>query len=234
MKMYELFLDKQPLGIFKEEPQAIIYCDYTTDSFTLLCFDIKEWQQLQKKLDLTFTNDENQNFKAIFNSKFCIEKNIEYVDELANELGFGKLLKFGDKEIEYASDLQEKYSFYINEQSKTAGKTDFLDWDMECKGIYQEMDHAKRWILCDSYNELEINPIDGNELTKFNIEKINKEIDEFAFGYQVQGYDIVLIKELNHKNPKDGIKLLVWVDGNTERSFLQYRLEDIKEEWKIR
>ena len=77
--------------------------------------------------------------------------------------------------------------------------------------------------MCDSYNEIDVNPLHSNELIKFDIEKINKEIEVFSFGCQVQGYDIVSIK--------DDIKLLVWEDGNTEKSFCEYRLENIKQEW---
>ena len=52
-----------------------------------------------------------------------------------------------------------------------------------------------------------------------------------SYGCQVQGYDLVSVKELDRKNPKDGVKLLVWQDGNTERSFLEYILIEIKQEW---
>lgn len=223
MKMYELFLNKRPLGIFKEEPEKIIYCDWTTDGFNLLCFKLDEWKRLQEKLGFTSTKDENKNFNAIFDSKFCIEKNIKYLDELASELGFGVLEKFDDEKIEFAFDMQTKYDFYIDENNKTAGEANFFDWDMECKGVYQEKDYTSRWIMCDSYNEIDVNPLNSNELIKFDIEKINKEIEVFSFGCQVQGYDIVSIK--------DDIKLLVWEDGNTEKSFCEYRLENIKQEW---
>ena len=223
MKMYELFLNKQPLGIFKEQPEKIIYCDRTTDGFNLLCFKLDEWKRLQEKLGFTSTKDEYKNFNAIFDSKFCIEKNIKYLDELASELGFGVLEKFDDEKIEFAFDMQTKYDFYIDENNKTAGEANFFDWDMECKGVYQEKDYTSRWIMCDSHNEIDVNPLHSNELIKFDIEKINKEIEVFGFGCQVQGYDIVSIK--------DDIKLLVWEDGNTEKSFCEYRLENIKQEW---
>lgn len=234
MKMYELFLDKQPLGIFKEQPEKVIYCDWTTDGFNLLCFKLDEWKRLQEKLGFTSTNDEYKNFNAIFDSKFCIEKNIEDLDELASELGFGVLEKFDDEKIEFAFDMQTKYDFYIDENNKTAGEANFFDWDMECEGIYQEKDYTSRWVLCDCYYEIEVNELKGDELAKFDVKKIDEEIIEVSYGCQIQGYNIVSVKELDRKNPKDDVKLLVWEDGNTERSFLEYRLENIKEEWKIR
>lgn len=46
MKMYELFLENKKLGIFKEEPQDIVYCDGSTDGIDLLCFNSDEWQML--------------------------------------------------------------------------------------------------------------------------------------------------------------------------------------------
>lgn len=230
MKMYELFLDKQPLGIFKEEPQDIVYCDGSTDGIDLLCFTADEWQALQEKLGITFTNDENDNFNKIMNSDFCQKNGINYIDQLANELSFGTLEIFDFERVEYADDMQEKYSYFIDGIAKTAGKADFR-WDVACKGIHQQMSYVDRWVLSDNYYEIEVNELKGDGLAKFDIKKIDEEMIKVSYGCQVQGYKIVFIKELDRKNPKDGVKLLVWEDGNTERSFLEYRLEDIKEEW---
>lgn len=230
MKMYELFLEKKELGIFKEEPQDIVYCDGSTDGIDLLCFNSDEWQKLQAKLDITLTDDEFDNFAKIMSSKFCKENGIEYIDKLANELSFGTLEIFDFERVEYAADMEEKYSYFIDGIAKTAGKADFR-WDVTCKGIHQQMSYVDRWVLCDCNYEIEVNKLKDDELAQFDIKKIDEEMIKVSYGCQVQGYDIVVIKELDSKNPKDGVKLLVWEDGNTERSFLEYRLEDIKEEW---
>jgi len=65
MKMYELFLENKKLGIFKEEPQDIVYCDGSTDGIDLLCFNSDEWQMLQAKLNIVLTDDELDNFNKI-------------------------------------------------------------------------------------------------------------------------------------------------------------------------
>lgn len=230
MKMYELFLEKKELGIFKEEPQDIVYCDGSTDGIDLLCFTADEWQKLQAKLNITLTDDEFDNFNKIMNSDFCQKNGIDYIDQLVEGLGFGTLEIFDFERVEYADDMQEKYSYFIDGIAKTASKANF-DWDVACKGIHQQMPYVDRWVLCDCYYEIEVNELKGDELAQFDIKKIDEEMIKVSYGCQVQGYKIVLIKELDRKNPKDSIKLLVWEDGNTERSFLEYRLEDIKEEW---
>jgi hypothetical protein len=230
MKMYELFLEKKELGIFKEEPQDIVYCDGSTDGIDLLCFAADEWQMLQAKLNITLTNDEFDNFNKIMSSDFCQKNGIDYIDQLANELSFGTLEIFDFERIEYAADMEEKYSYFIDGIAKTAGKADFR-WDVACKGIHQQMPYVDRWVLCDCNYEIEVNELKGDELAKFDIKKIDEEMIKVSYGCQVQGYKIVFIKELDRKNPKDGIKLLIWEDGNTERSFLQFKLENIKEEW---
>lgn len=229
MKMYELFLDKQPLGIFKEEPQDIVYCDGSTDGIDLLCFTADEWQALQEKLGITFTNDENDNFNKIMNSDFCQKNGIDYIDQLANELSFGTLEIFDFERVEYADDM-EKYSYFIDGIAKTAGNADFR-WDLACKGVHQQMSYVDRWVLSDSYYQIEVNELKGDELAQFDIKKIDEEMIKVSYGCQVQGYDLVSVKELDRKNPKDGVKLLVWQDGNTERSFLEYKLIEIKQEW---
>ena len=89
MKMYELFLDKKSLGLFKEEPQDIVYCDGSTDGIDLLCFTADEWQKLQAKLNIVLTDDELDNFTKIMSSDFCQKNGIDYIDQLANELDFG-------------------------------------------------------------------------------------------------------------------------------------------------
>ncbi|WP_460179074.1 hypothetical protein [Campylobacter concisus] len=230
MKMYELFLEKKELGIFKEEPQDIVYCDGSTDGIDLLCFTADEWQKLQAKLNITLTDDEFDNFNKIMNSDFCQKNGIDYIDQLVEGLGFGTLEIFDFERVEYADDMQEKYSYFIDGIAKTASKANFR-WDVACKGIHQQMPYVDRWVLCDCYYEIEVNELKGDELAQFDIKKIDEEMIKVSYGCQVQGYKIVLIKELDRKNPKDSIKLLVWEDGNTERSFLEYRLEDIKEEW---
>ena len=230
MKMYELFLDKQPLGIFKEEPQDIVYCDGSTDGIDLLCFTADEWQALQAKLNIVLTDDELDNFTKIMNSDFCQKNGINYIDQLANELSFGTLEIFDFERIEYAADMEEKYSYFIDGIAKTAGKADFR-WDVACKGIHQQMSYVDRWVLSDSYYQIEVNELKGDELAQFDIKKIDEEMIKVSYGCQVQGYDLVSIKELDRKNPKDGVKLLVWEEGNTERSFLEYILIEIKQEW---
>ncbi|WP_149717323.1 hypothetical protein [Campylobacter concisus] len=227
MKLYELFLGEKELGVFLKEPQKVIYCDGTSDGFELLCFNFDEWQALQEKLGITFTNDENDNFNKIMSSKFCKENDIEYIDQLAEGLGFGTLEKFDYERVEYVSDMEESYSYFIDELAKTAGKANF-DWNMECNGLYQSNGHTDRWILCDKYNELEENDFD-DELAKFHFdtEAIDEQFNIYTFGCQVQGYDIVSIT----KDNKTEIKLLVWSDGNTQTSYLEYRFEDIKTEW---
>ena len=130
----------------------------------------------------------------------------------------------------FGNDLlvdKENKAFLI---AKTAGKADFR-WDVACKGIHQQMPYVDRWVLCDCNYEIEVNELKGDELAKFDIKKIDEEMIKVSYGCQVQGYKIVLIKELDHKNPKDSIKLLVWEDGNTQTSYLEYRFEDIKTEW---
>ncbi|WP_149702317.1 hypothetical protein [Campylobacter concisus] len=230
MKMYELFLDKQPLGIFKEEPQDIVYCDGSTDGIDLLCFTADEWQKLQAKLNMVLTDDELDNFTKIMSSDFCQKNGIDYIDQLANKLDFGTLEIFDFERVEYAADMEEKYSYFIDGIAKTAGKADFR-WDVACKGIHQQMSYVDRWVLSDSYYQIEVNELKGDELAQFDIKKIDEEMIKVSYGCQVQGYDLVSVKELDRKNPKDGVKLLVWQDGNTERSFLEYRLIEIKQEW---
>lgn len=230
MKMYELFLDKQPLGIFKEEPQDIVYCDGSTDGIDLLCFTADEWQALQAKLNIVLTDDELDNFTKIMSSDFCQKNGINYIDQLANELSFGTLEIFDFERVEYAADMEEKYSYFIDGIAKTAGKADFR-WDVACKGIHQQMSYVDRWVLSDSYYQIEVNELKGDELAQFDIKKIDEEMIKVSYGCQVQGYDLVSVKELDRKNPKDGVKLLVWEDGNTERSFLEHKLIEIKQEW---
>lgn len=230
MKMYELFLDKKSLGLFKEEPQDIVYCDGSTDGIDLLCFTADEWQTLQAKLNIVLTDDELDNFTKIMSSDFCQKNGINYIDQLANELSFGTLEIFDFERVEYAADFEEKYSYFIDGIAKTAGNADFR-WDLACKGVHQQMSYVDRWVLSDSYYQIEVNELKGDELAQFDIKKIDEEMIKVSYGCQVQGYDLVSVKELDRKNPKDGVKLLVWQDGNTERSFLEYRLEDIKEEW---
>ena len=230
MKMYELFLDKKSLGLFKEEPQDIVYCDGSTDGIDLLCFAADEWQKLQAKLNIVLTDDELDNFTKIMSSDFCQKNGIDYIDQLANELDFGTLEIFDFERVEYAADMEEKYSYFIDGIAKTAGKADFR-WDVACKGIHQQMSYVDRWVLSDSYYQIEVNELKGDELAQFDIKKIDEEMIKVSYGCQVQGYDLVSVKELDRKNPKDGVKLLVWQDGNTERSFLEYRLIEIKQEW---
>lgn len=230
MKMYELFLDKQPLGIFKEEPQDIVYCDGSTDGIDLLCFTADEWQKLQAKLNIVLTDNELDNFTKIMSSDFCQKNGIDYIDQLANELSFGTLEIFDFERIEYAADMEEKYSYFIDGIAKTAGNADFR-WDLACKGVHQQMSYVDRWVLSDSYYQIEVNKLKGDELAQFDIKKIDEEMIKVSYGCQVQGYDLVSVKELDRKNPKDGVKLLVWQDGNTERSFLEYILIEIKQEW---
>lgn len=230
MKMYELFLDKKSLGLFKEEPQDIVYCDGSTDGIDLLCFTADEWQKLQAKLNIVLTDDELDNFTKIMSSDFCQKNGIDYIDQLANELDFGTLEIFDFERVEYAADMEEKYSYFIDGIAKTAGKADFR-WDVACKGIHQQMSYVDRWVLSDSYYQIEVNELKGDELAQFDIKKIDEEMIKVSYGCQVQGYDLVSVKELDRKNPKDGVKLLVWQDGNTERSFLEYRLIEIKQEW---
>lgn len=230
MKMYELFLDKQPLGIFKEEPQDIVYCDGSTDGIDLLCFTADEWQKLQAKLNITLTNDEFDNFNKIMNSDFCQKNGINYIDQLANKLDFGTLEIFDFERIERSADMEEKYSYFIDGIAKTAGKANFR-WDVACKGVHQQMSYVDRWVLSDSYYQIEVNELKGDELAQFDIKKIDEEMIKVSYHCQIQGYNIVSVKELDRKNLKDDVKLLVWEDDNTERSFLEYRLEDIKEEW---
>ena len=228
--MYELFLDKKSLGLFKEEPQDIVYCDGSTDGIDLLCFTADEWQKLQAKLNIVLTDDELDNFTKIMSSDFCQKNGIDYIDQLANELDFGTLEIFDFERVEYAADMEEKYSYFIDGIAKTAGKADFR-WDVACKGIHQQMSYVDRWVLSDSYYQIEVNELKGDELAQFDIKKIDEEMIKVSYGCQVQGYDLVSVKELDRKNPKDGVKLLVWQDGNTERSFLEYRLIEIKQEW---
>lgn len=230
MKMYELFLDKQPLGIFKEEPQDIVYCDGSTDGIDLLCFTADEWQALQAKLNIVLTDDELDNFTKIMSSDFCQKNGINYIDQLANELSFGTLEIFDFERIERSADMEEKYSYFIDGIAKIAGKANFR-WDVACKGVHQQMSYVDRWVLCDCYYKIEVNELKGDELAQFDIKKIDEEMIKVSYGCQVQGYDLVSVKELDRKNLKDDVKLLVWEDDNTERSFLEYRLEDIKEEW---
>lgn len=230
MKMYELFLDKKSLGLFKEEPQDIVYCDGSTDGIDLLCFTADEWQTLQAKLNIVLTDDELDNFTKIMSSDFCQKNGINYIDQLANELSFGTLEIFDFERVEYADDMQEKYSYFIDGIAKTAGNADFR-WDLACKGVHQQMSYVDRWVLSDSYYQIEVNELKGDELAQFDIKKIDEEMIKVSYGCQVQGYDLVSVKELDRKNPKDGVKLLVWQDGNTERSFLEYILIEIKQEW---
>ena len=93
------------------------------------------------------------------------------------------------------------------------------------------MSYVDRWVLSDSYYQIEVNELKGDELAQFDIKKIDEEMIKVSYGCQVQGYDLVSVKELDRKNPKDGVKLLVWQDRNTERSFLEYILIEIKQEW---
>lgn len=230
MKMYQLFLENKDLGIFKEEPQDIVYCDGSTDGIDLLCFTADEWQKLQAKLNITLTNDEFDNFNKIMNSDFCQKNGINYIDQLANKLDFGTLEIFDFERIERSADMEEKYSYFIDGIAKTAGKANFR-WDVACKGVHQQMSYVDRWVLSDSYYQIEVNELKGDELAQFDIKKIDEEMIKVSYGSQVQGYDLVSVKELDRKNLKDDVKLLVWEDDNTERSFLEYRLEDIKEEW---
>jgi len=230
MKMYQLFLENKDLGIFKEEPQDIVYCDGSTDGIDLLCFTADEWQKLQAKLNITLTNDEFDNFNKIMNSDFCQKNGINYIDQLANKLDFGTLEIFDFERIERSADMEEKYSYFIDGIAKTAGKANFR-WDVACKGVHQQMSYVDRWVLSDSYYQIEVNELKGDELAQFDIKKIDEEMIKVSYGCQVQGYDLVSVKELDRKNLKDDVKLLVWEDDNTERSFLEYRLEDIKEEW---
>ena len=230
MKMYQLFLENKDLGIFKEEPQDIVYCDGSTDGIDLLCFTADEWQKLQAKLNIPLTNDEFDNFNKIMNSDFCQKNGINYIDQLANKLDFGTLEIFDFERIERSADMEEKYSYFIDGIAKTAGKANFR-WDVACKGVHQQMSYVDRWVLSDSYYQIEVNELKGDELAQFDIKKIDEEMIKVSYGCQVQGYDLVSVKELDRKNLKDDVKLLVWEDDNTERSFLEYRLEDIKEEW---
>ena len=230
MKMYELFLDKKSLGLFKEEPQDIVYCDGSTDGIDLLCFTADEWQKLQAKLNIVLTDDELDNFTKIMSSDFCQKNGIDYIDQLANELDFGTLEIFDFERVEYADDMQEKYSYFIDGIAKIAGKANFR-WDVACKGVHQQMSYVDRWVLSDSYYQIEVNELKGDELAQFDIKKIDEEMIKVSYGCQVRGYDLVSVKELDRKNPKDGVKLLVWQDGNTERSFLEYILIEIKQEW---
>ena len=230
MKMYELFLENKKLGIFKEEPQDIVYCDGSTDGIDLLCFAADEWQMLQAKLNITLADDEFDNFNKIMNSDFCQKNGIDYIDQLANELSFGTLEIFDFERVEYAADMEEKYSYFIDGIAKTAGKANFR-WDVACKGVHQQMSYVDRWVLSDSYYQIEVNELKGDELAQFDIKKIDEEMIKVSYGCQVQGYDLVSVKELDRKNLKDDVKLLVWEDDNTERSFLEYKLLEIKQEW---
>ena len=122
MKMYELFLNKQSLGIFKEEPEKVIYCDWTTDGFNLLCFKLDEWKRLQEKIGFTSTKDEYKNFNAIFDSKFCIEKNYiekNYID-INNALWY-----FEKKDVDGKWEKLDDYRHTIKEIEKTFGKEKF-------------------------------------------------------------------------------------------------------------
>ena len=230
MKMYQLFLENKDLGIFKEEPQDIVYCDGSTDGIDLLCFTADEWQKLQAKLNITLTNDEFDNFNKIMNSDFCQKNGINYIDQLANKLDFGTLEIFDFERIERSADMEEKYSYFIDGIAKTAGKANFR-WDVACKGVHQQMSYVDRWVLSDSYYQIEVNELKGDELAQFDIKKIDEEMIKVSYGCQVQGYDLVSVKELDRKNLKDDVKLLVWEDDNTERSFLEYILIEIKQEW---
>ena len=230
MKMYELFLDKKSLGLFKEEPQDIVYCDGSTDGIDLLCFTADEWQTLQAKLNIVLTDDELDNFTKIMSSDFCQKNGINYIDQLANELSFGTLEIFDFERIERSADMEEKYSYFIDGIAKTAGKADFR-WDLACKGVHQQMSYVDRWVLSDSYYQIEVNELKGDELAQFDIKKIDEEMIKVSYGCQVQGYDLVSVKELDRKNPKDGVKLLVWQEGKTGRSCLEYILIEIKQEW---
>lgn len=230
--MYRAFLKGQELGLFDYKPQKVIYCDETSNGFELACFNSNEWQKLQEKLGIILTDDKNQNFNAIFNSKFCIENSIKFVDDLVNELGFGVLKKFGYEEIEFAYDMQEKYCFYIHGEDKTAGKADFLDWDMNCEGIYLSNGYIDKWILCDDYDVLKITDVSSSELAKFNTKKIDEEIEEFSFCIKIQGYDIVSVKNLSVD--EEEVKLLVWTDSNHQNDFREFKLQDIKNEWLLK
>uniref|UniRef100_UPI001CA4F5EC hypothetical protein n=1 Tax=Campylobacter concisus TaxID=199 RepID=UPI001CA4F5EC len=186
MKMYELFLEKKELGIFKEEPQDIVYCDGSTDGIDLLCFTADEWQKLQAKLNIVLTDDELDNFTKIMSSDFCQKNGIDYIDQLANELDFGTLEIFDFERVEYADDMQEKYSYFIDGIAKIAGKANFR-WDVACKGVHQQMSYVDRWVLSDSYYQIEVNELKGDELAHFDIKKIDEEMIKVSYGCQVQG-----------------------------------------------